>query len=200
MWGARWGRRAVCKLPACPLALQQPNAPPCAPSQQAFWALLLDLVACPGVAAAAALPPLAAALDVWPSAVEPASGGASGGELAALHAALQQLCCQAAEAPRDAAPDGDDGAPPPLLHERQPLAAAAFLRRLGAARWHWPVGAASSGDALRELRAALVAGTPAVPGAAGAAAAHAPAAALPEPVAVPATELAVEAGVEVEEI
>ena len=146
---------------------QRPEAPlGCTPHPlQAFWALLLDLLACPAPASAV-LPPLAAALDVWPSLVAPQPAAAAGGdaaepagELASLHGALQHLCTLAAAEPEHAAEAQHEAAaadaPPPLLLERQPVAAAEFLRRQGRQRWGWAAGAAGSGTALLELRAAL---------------------------------------------
>ena len=92
---------------------------------QAFLALLADLLACKPPQPTAVLPPLAAALELWPGAISPLAlppgpaeaeaaaaapagseqgggsaatcgeGGAEGPPFAAFHAALQQLCALA---------------------------------------------------------------------------------------------------------
>lgn len=121
---------------------------------QAFWALLLDLAACPGLAAPAALPPLAAALDVWPALVQGGSGSGGGAELASLHGALQHMCSQVEAAGEQSTGEGTGT---PLLLERQPLAAAAFVRRLGRQHCGWADGAAGSAQAARDLQAARAA-------------------------------------------
>lgn len=132
---------------------------------QAYWALLLDLLACPA-SARVVLPPLAAALDVWPSLVQPrpadaALGGAAEaeGDLAGLHGALQHLCSLAAAEREHAAEEQHEpvaaDAPPPLLLERQPVAAAEFMRRLGRQRWGWLAEAGGSSAALHKLQVAL---------------------------------------------
>lgn len=147
-------------LPCCRLPLLRPDpssAATCPCCLQAFWALLLDLLTCPAPAAAV-LPPLAAALDVWPSLLEPAAADRPGGgglSRACVHAALQRLCSAAAAGEEEAAGQGGGASPPPLLPERQPAAASLFLRRLGQRVWGWAEGAAGDGEALRELKAAL---------------------------------------------
>ena len=200
---------AILRMPAAVAVLQPGYLSACRPAPrhpfpgrclyhppQAFWALLLDVAGCPGTSAAAVLPPLAAALDVWPSLVQPgvgeggSSGTGGGASLAAFHEALQHLCAQAAAAVEEPASEeapaaaGAPDAPPPLLLERQPVAAAEFLRRLGQHRWRWAPDAAGSAQALQQLQAATEAASR--PGsAAGAAPAAVPAAGV-APAALPA--------------
>lgn len=189
-----------------------PNPPCLRYYVQALWALLLDLAACPGAAVDAVLPPLAAVLDMWPSLVQPPADGSSPApassshHLPRFHAALQHLCSQATAAAgeptaaEEAAAGSAPDAPPPLLLERQPVAAAVCLRLLGERRWGWEAGAAGSGQALLELRAAVEAQQPGAAPAAGAgvqqAAKGVPAAAA----ALAAQEIAAAHGAEEEEI
>lgn len=140
----------------------------------------MDLLACPA-APADVLPPMAAALDVWPSAVQPA-GGSGGSGVAGFHAALQHLCSLAAAGdPAAQTAAVDTSAPLLLVLEGQPVAAAAFLRRQGQQHWGWAAGAAGSSTALEAVRAALE--RTAAPGPAAVAAPAAPPAA---PAALPA--------------
>lgn len=135
--------------------------------------MLLDLLTCPA-APAAVLPPLAAAIDVWPAAVA-AVGKCSNPEAArcdfripgsldgSFHAALQWLCAHTEELAASKAEQqlGSTGsataagdAPPPLLLERQPTAAAVYLRRLGQRAWGWQQDEAGDASAADRLAAA----------------------------------------------
>jgi hypothetical protein len=146
--------------PACGVGQTLPLLP--LPLLQALLALLLDLLSCEAPAAAV-LPPLVAAVDVWPAMVEAAAasktaaGSVIGGD--SLQAALQHLCAQAGQA-QPAAADQQHAAtdatelPPLLLLERQPAAAAVFLQRLGRRRLGWDASGRSSAQALQLLRTA----------------------------------------------
>lgn len=153
---------------------------------QAFSALLLDLLTCPA-APTALMPPLAAAVDVWPAAVAALGAGAGASMEAAgapaaecrrlragFHAALQRLCAQvedlaASEAWQHAGTGPEQqlasagsataagDGPPPLLLERQPAAAVVYLRRLGQRAWGWLDGAAGDAQAADGLKATAAA-------------------------------------------
>jgi hypothetical protein len=108
-----------------------------------FRTLVADLLlACPG-AEALALPPVAAAAEVWPAALR---GGGKHGTGGKSGEALLELLRYAS------AQGGDAGAPaaaappqPLLLGRRQGPRAASFLRELGVRHWGWPARATAKG-------------------------------------------------------
>lgn len=131
-------------------------------------------------------------------------GSADGGSdrpgllAAGFLSALQRLCSQAGDADPSGSHEGHEmlpagggqlqeqlqtcastaspGAPPPLLLERQPAAAATYLSRLGQRCWGWQEGGTGDVHAAQALLQALVAPSPAVPGSGAGASAAATAA------------------------